>query len=770
MVWSLTLIAYFLRLMGHIKTADDDFAQDWSQTAVAKDITEINPQCRPNASGPAAFSVAFRFPISHSPSKPTQMIWIVRRKSEVARKIEQGKDEIMNPRFQRLWQKPKCPLARAVQRDQSRPSRSISFDRLEDRMMMSASLLIANPTLLTTTEPIATITVNTRSDALDAPGSNTISLRDAITEADASRSPVDIIFNSSVFSGTQTISLNGSPLVLSNAGDSVSVLGPAGGLNVVGNGTSALIINPSVTAHFSNVAVTECQTTAIENAGNLSLTDVALTDNSGGGLVNYSTGNAYLLDDSVFDNSLNGYGGAGIYNDGGVMTLVNDTIANNSSTGYGGGILNYGGTLSLYDDTIANNSGANFGGGLFNYFGGTATIVNTIIAGNSCSGYGLGQDVYGVVNSLGSNLIGKTDSSSGWISSDLTGSDASPLSADFGPIYYNGGLTQSLIPAVGSEAIGTGNTALLPGGIATDQLGNARITGVLDIGAIQVNPIQITWRYGDELVVTAIGMDDSISISQSSSGIEITGDGQIFNESTPAAGLFVYTRGGTDAINIGATVTCETTVDSIDSAPTSIQSNGTNVIAWIDSTDSFNGTGSVNAVSSFAGGVGKGLGESLANPSDSGATIAAYGSLFSTGPIAADVNQGSVGDCYFMATLAAFANNDPTVLLHSAVDLGDGTFAVEFQTSSGTPEFIRVNNSFSAGPFDGYNFAYPGPDGSIWAMVMEKAFCLLPYGRKHVRIDLRWLAIRSLFRSGCPIQLNRPRHIVRCYSVLGPRV
>ena len=46
------------------------------------------------------------------------------------------------------------------------------------------------------------------------------------------------------------------------------------------------------------------------------------------------------------------------------------------------------------------------------------------------------------------------------------------------------------------------------------------------------------------------------------------------------------------------------------------------------------------------------------------------------GPIADDVAQGDVGDCFFLATLASVAKVDPNLIRQSVVDLGDGTYAV----------------------------------------------------------------------------------------------
>jgi len=278
---------------------------------------------------------------------------------------------------------------------------------------------------------------------------------------------------------------------------------------------------------------------------------------------------------------------------------------------------------------------------------------------------------------------------------------------------------------------------------------------------VEASPtVSITTRYGDELVVTANGPHDNVSISetspvllqervQSTAGalqnniistippivlqspsIQITANGQTFTEPVPAAGLFVYTRGGTDSITINSSVTVQTTVDTIDGAFDTVCNNGQHDTVWSDSSDLVVGGKSVNIhyVSSFAGGVSKAYGASLANPSDSGATTTAHASLFGTGPVIGDVNQGESADCYYLAGLAGLAQESPNVLRNSAVDMGDGTYAVEFY-KKGVAEFVRVNGQFPAGGFaGGYADAHPGATGDIWAMVMEKAFCYFRKG------------------------------------------
>lgn len=239
--------------------------------------------------------------------------------------------------------------------------------------------------------------------------------------------------------------------------------------------------------------------------------------------------------------------------------------------------------------------------------------------------------------------------------------------------------------------------------------------------------VTIGTRFGDELVVTAAGADDSVAITESGSTLSITADGQTYAEPAPLAGVFVYTRGGSDGISIDASVTTRTTVDTIDGATTAITSAGTNVSAWIDSTDTYSGTGTVHRVSAFAGGVSKAIGASLPNPTDSGTTTNVNLSLWGTGPVAGDVNQGEAGDCYFMSSLAAFAGVKPSLLMESAVDLGDGTYAVQYH-SAGTPVYVRVSGAMPTGPFAGFAYAQPGVDQTMWAMVMEKAFAYFRTG------------------------------------------
>jgi hypothetical protein len=254
-----------------------------------------------------------------------------------------------------------------------------------------------------------------------------------------------------------------------------------------------------------------------------------------------------------------------------------------------------------------------------------------------------------------------------------------------------------------------------------------------------INGVAVTTRFGDELVITATGADDSISVGETGTTLQITADGTTYTDPAPAAGLFIYTRGGADSIALASSVTEHTTLETIDAAITTIKSAASNVIAWIDSTDIFTGSGTVHRVSTFEGGTSKATGASLANPSDSGATKTVNLSPFGTGPVIGDVNQGGLGDCYFLASLAAFADVKPSVLENAIVDMGDGTYVVQFMNGN-TPTYVRVNNAFSTGGFGGFAYAHPGGSNTIWAMILEKAFAEYRYGANtYASISAGWM-------------------------------
>ena len=95
--------------------------------------------------------------------------------------------------------------------------------------------------------------------------------------------------------------------------------------------------------------------------------------------------------------------------------------------------------------------------------------------------------------------------------------------------------------------------------------------------------------------------------------------------------------------------------------------------------------------------------------------------LFSDeGPSVFDINQGVLGDCYYLAAIGAAAYVDPDVIRSRVVDFGDGTYGVHLGDN-----FYRVDNRLVVDKAGDQRTAYVslGEQGSVWATVMEKAFC-----------------------------------------------
>ncbi|HKM55189.1 MAG TPA: Ig-like domain repeat protein, partial [Isosphaeraceae bacterium] len=245
----------------------------------------------------------------------------------------------------------------------------------------------------------------------------------------------------------------------------------------------------------------------VDNYGTVTLTNDTLSENSadyyGGGISNWD-GTVTLTNDTLSGNSATA--GGGISNYGGTMTLTNDTLSGNSATADGGGVYNDNyGTATLTNDTLSGNS-ADYGGGIYNDPSGTVTPGNTIIAGNTASF--AGPDVSGGVTSQGSNLIGKTDGSSGWVATDLTGTVASPLDPQLNALADNGGPTETMALLPGSPAIDAGSNALANEySLATDQRGAGFpriVNGTVDIGAFEAQ---------QETTTTVVTASPSTSVS-----------------------------------------------------------------------------------------------------------------------------------------------------------------------------------------------------------------------------------------------------------------
>ena len=254
-------------------------------------------------------------------------------------------------------------------------------------------------------------------------------------------------------------------------------------------------------------------------ASRMVITDSTVADNvGGGGLSNY--GSMTISGTTISGNvDLHNYAG-GIYafdvGTGSDLEVVNSTLSGNSSTQVGGIRLVFQRqSLELTSSTITRNSGV-FSGGLAvfqNISTGEAAralVRNSIIAGND-GGF---PDVSGPVVSVGYNLVGQTDGSSGWGATDLTGTSHFPLDPQLSPLQDNGGPTLTQAPAFTSPAHGHGDSSLFG---SFDQRGTPRgnLVGPPDIGAVSAaQAIHLAVLAPDEVVsgepfdLTVVALDN----------------------------------------------------------------------------------------------------------------------------------------------------------------------------------------------------------------------------------------------------------------------
>jgi CSLREA domain-containing protein len=201
--------------------------------------------------------------------------------------------------------------------------------------------------------------------------------------------------------------------------------------------------------------------------------------NQGGAIYN-NTGTVTVVGSTFKENGAFSAGGA-LYNYSGALTVANSTFVTNiaykvdanGTQGNGGAIANEIGTLKLTNSTITANLAGYSGGGIYNNAG-PASVKSTIIAQNLGGTSAGTPDAAGTFTSLGFNLIGKRDGSSGFTATtDKKGTIASPLIPKFDAkgLRNNGGPTETVALQSTSPAVDKGTSAGLTGALATDQRG-----------------------------------------------------------------------------------------------------------------------------------------------------------------------------------------------------------------------------------------------------------------------------------------------------------
>jgi hypothetical protein len=108
----------------------------------------------------------------------------------------------------------------------------------------------------------------------------------------------------------------------------------------------------------------------------------------------------------------------------------------------------------------------------------------------------------------------------------------------------------------------------------------------------------------------------------------------------------------------------------------------------------------------------------------------ASGSLFQEGISYQDVDQGAVGDCYFLASLAATAFGSSSTIENMFIDNGDSTYTVRFY-NQGIADYVTVDSylpTTGGGRFvyadtrnSSYGY-YDDPSNELWVALAEKAY------------------------------------------------
>ncbi len=229
-------------------------------------------------------------------------------------------------------------------------------------------------------------TVNSLGDAGSGSGAAG-DLRYCINQANSDDQANQIVFDSTVFSTPQTITLSGTQFWLEDTGGTQTITGPAAGVTISGGGTKRVFqVDGGVTASISGLTISggseQNYGGGLGNYGTVTLTDCTISGNAGGGVSN--TGNLTLTDCTLSANSA--FNGSGVWNTG-TANLADCTFSGNTSSSRGGGVFNSG-TANLNACTVSDNTASSTGGGVFNSGNANLTLTACTVSGNNGGGLG----------------------------------------------------------------------------------------------------------------------------------------------------------------------------------------------------------------------------------------------------------------------------------------------------------------------------------------------------------------------------------------------
>jgi hypothetical protein len=89
-----------------------------------------------------------------------------------------------------------------------------------------------------------------------------------------------------------------------------------------------------------------------------------------------------------------------------------------------------------------------------------------------------------------------------------------------------------------------------------------------------------------------------------------------------------------------------------------------------------------------------------------------------------DLEQGDLGDCYFLSALGSIADASPqqAAIRNMFIPDGNGIYTVCFYTSSGTADYVTVNTALPVARSGGLIYEGLGGGNSLWLPLAEKAY------------------------------------------------
>lgn len=255
------------------------------------------------------------------------------------------------------------------------------------------------------------------------------------------------------------------------------------------------------------------------SAARVSMTDSTIASNTAQGLFAFVSGADVMVErTTISGNGTLGADGGGILvtvDDDGSFVLSNSTVSGNvgrdaSGIAVEGTVAVAGVGLVIDHSTVVDNvatspsaAGVLLEGDL-NY-----RISHSVLAGNVADGSAadLRPDVSGTSSeSVTYSLVQAPDALALPVlaggAGNLTGLD--PM---LGPLSDNGGFTRTHLPLAGSPVVGSGNPAIT-GAPATDQRGEPRIVGVIDLGAVERG----TQPAADGPILAVTGADPAVTL------------------------------------------------------------------------------------------------------------------------------------------------------------------------------------------------------------------------------------------------------------------